>query len=229
MTLRNWMLVGLGLCVFTILITLFRYPRVSLLDYPRYLALLTAALLWYGYAAIRRTSIKAPEDSLVLHYGALFGVAIGCAWTIEVVFANLVMPHELGAGIGFPAAVLAVLLPLVAGAVGAIKSGKVWTGVRVGFWSGAISGIIAFLVIATVGYILALLPGLPGAETPSGGRVFTGAELEQFRVLDALAAAVNHLLPVGAIYCTVAGAVGASIGLLLERTGRSTTAALPTR
>ena len=57
-------------------------------------------------------------------------------------------------------AVLGLLLPFAAGAAGAIPSGKVFVGSRVGFWSGMIGSLIGFFILAASGYLQAWFSGV---------------------------------------------------------------------
>jgi hypothetical protein len=91
---------------------------------------------------------------------------------------------------------------------------------RVGFWSGLISGLIAFFALAVIGYVLALVPGLPGAEIPSADHVYTAAEFERLNVIDALGGALAHLFLFGGVFSVVGGTVGGCAGILLARAGR---------
>ena len=59
-----------------------------------------------------------------------------------MIFENVIIPHSIGAPVGNLLGIVAFLLPFVAGAASAIKSQRILTGLRVGFWSGAISGLI---------------------------------------------------------------------------------------
>jgi hypothetical protein len=90
---------------------------------------------------------------------------------------------------------------------------------RVGFWSGLISGLMAFLSLAAVGYILAFVPGLPGAEIPPA-ELYTTLDYERLNVFDALGGGIAHLFGFGGVFATLSGMLGGCAGILLERTGR---------
>jgi hypothetical protein len=217
MAMCNAILSGLLLCVSMLAFSLYRYP--VFLEATSFLVLALAGVLWYAYAAVRWTHAKSGEDAVILNQGMKWGLAIGSAFVVEVVLANLVTPHKLGARIGVLAAAVAVVLPFIAGAINAVRTGRVRSGMRVGFWSGVISGLMTFVALAAAGYIVALIPGLPGAEMPANG-AGTEAELERHNVGEYMAAAINHLVGVGAVFCSVAGAVGGALGILVARAGR---------
>src|SRR5262245_32322579 len=61
MGLRNWLLAGLALCVFTIALTLFMYPALFVLDgspASRWVPVVAVGFLFYGYAAACHTLPK---------------------------------------------------------------------------------------------------------------------------------------------------------------------------
>jgi len=162
---------------------------------PIFLSVFLAGVLWYGFAAVRWTRVTTREDSVVLRHGARWGVAIGLAWTVEVVGGNVITPHGLGAGIGVVAAGVAAILPVVGGATGAAITGRIGTGARVGFWSGVVSGLIAFVALAGVGYLIVNIPGFPGVETPHHvSRTLTADESAAFNIGECLAGGVSHLV-----------------------------------
>jgi hypothetical protein len=176
-------------------------------------------LLWYGYAAVRWTRGTSEEDLMVLRRGARWGVAIGLAWTVEVAGGNLIVPHEVGARIGQVAAIVAAILPALAGGSGAATTGRIVTGARIGFWSGVVSGMITFVALAVAGLLVAHFPGLPGTETPHHpAGVMTAEQLAAFNVGDFMAGGVSHLVLIGAPFCSAAGLVG---GILMARFDRS--------
>ena len=71
--MRNWLLVGLGLCVLTIAFTLLMYP--GLLD-GSWALRVAALLLFYGYVAVCHTRPVTPEGVIVLRLGTRYGIAI---------------------------------------------------------------------------------------------------------------------------------------------------------
>jgi hypothetical protein len=146
---------------------------------------------------------------MILRQGARWGLGIGLAWTVEIVGGNVVVPHTLGAGIGILAAISAALMPVFAGAAAAARTGRIGSGARVGFWSGAISGVITFLVLASVGYLVVSVPGFPGVEYPRNAEALTADQLAAFNIGDYLAGGVSHLVLIGAPFCSAAGAFGA--------------------
>jgi uncharacterized protein (TIGR03435 family) len=221
--LRNWLLAGLALCVLTTGFSALMYP---LFDPhrdphgPRNLALMSAGILFYFYVAVCRTRPSTPEGASVLRLGTRWGVVVGFVWIASWITGNLIIPHRLGAQAAILLALVGFVLPFGAGAHGAIKTGKVRVGMRVGFWSGLISGVMVFLAGATLGYILAFVPGLPGAEIPSADHVYTAAEFQRLNVLDALGGAFAHLFGIGGLFGAISGTLGGWAGILLERTGR---------
>ena len=78
---------------------------------------------------------------------------------------------------------------------------------------------MAFFALAAIGYILAFVPGLPGAEIPARHPVYTAAEYETLNVMDAIGSALAEFL-LGGLLGIIGGTLGGSAGILLERTGR---------
>ena len=63
-------------------------------------------------------------------------------------------------------AVAAAIMPVIAVATEAARTGQIGSGARVGFWSGAVSGVMTFVALASVGYLVVSVPGFPGVEVP---------------------------------------------------------------
>jgi hypothetical protein len=222
MSLRNWILAGLTLCVVTIAFSALRYPDPLAVHHEaRNLGGICLGIVFYGCVAVRRTRPVTLEDASVLRLGTKWGVAIGALWIAGHICGNLVVPHGLGARAAIPFGLVAVALPFVAGAHAARKIGRLRAGMRVGFWSGLISGLMAFLSTVIIGYILAFIPGLPGAEIPSTDHVYTATEFQRVNVMDALGGALAHLFLIGGVFSVVGGTVGGCAGILLARTERN--------
>jgi uncharacterized protein (TIGR03435 family) len=208
MKLRNWLLAGLALCVVT--------TAVSMILYPELLSawvIEAGGFLFYGYVVLWRTRPVTPEDAAVLRLGTSYGIAIGVLWLVGVVGLNLRV------GMGFFPVILSYALPLVAGVHGGVRLWRVRAGMRVGFWSGLISGVVAFLGCMVFGYILAFVPGLPGAEIPAY-HPYTAVEYQQENVADSLGGGSFQLFVFGGIFSVIGGTVGGLAGILLARTGR---------
>jgi hypothetical protein len=151
-----------------------------------------------------------------LRLGTRWGIAIGVLWTCAYIFGNLITPHGRGAQAAILLALVAFVLPFAAGFQGATRTGRIRDGMRAGFWSGFISGMMACLALAAIGYICALVPGFPGAEIPPG-RFYTAEEYQRLNVMDALGGALAHLFVIGGIVGTIEGAAGGCAEVLLAR------------
>jgi hypothetical protein len=209
-TLRTGILAGVSLSVLVMACSIYRYPSIMLGAGSWGIGVLfLMGLLWYSVAAIRWTRPKTDDDLMVLSRGAKWGIVIGLAWTVEVLGGNVFSPHQFGSTVGLFAAIVAAVLPVTAGAAGTESTGRISTGLRIGFWSGVVSGLMTFLVLAGVGYLVVYIPGFPGLETPkNAGAAITGKELAAYNVGDYLAGGISHLFLIGAIYCSAAGAFG---------------------
>jgi hypothetical protein len=231
--LRNCVLAGLTLCVLTTVFSALRYPSLLVGLHPvRFLVWIVVGLLVYGSAAIRWTHPATPEDASILRLGTRWGIANGAVWITSAIGFNLVTPHEPETGgIFWLLALAGSALQLVPGIHGALKTRKVLAGLRAGFWSGIVSGLMVFFVIVAFGYVLALVPGRPGAEfpkkahiyAPAAGRAISSTEMaaesEMLDVSDALGGAFFVLFG----FCPLFGGIGGRFfgwtGIMLARTG----------
>lgn len=215
MKLRNFILTGLALCVLTLAAIAFLVPNFEhlLLRVPAILALMTLVVVWNAYAAIRGTHARTSADSMILRLGVKWGLAIGCGWAIvAIVPLNVFTPNdEVGAPIWFLGLFSVLLLPFASGAATAIKTGSVRLGMRVGFWSGVVGGLMGFLIFVTKGFAVAVILSLKGSAAQSIG-VSEGIDF-------ALVAAFYSMFVFGSLYGGIAGTVGGWIGLRLYRTG----------
>jgi hypothetical protein len=204
MNLRNWILAGLTLCALTIAFSVLKYPE-SPFSFP-VLAVISFGLLFYACVAVWRTRPVTPEHALVLRLGAKWGLALGTLWIAA--YKNFRLPF------GWLLVLAAFALPFIGGAHGVIKTGRMRNGMRVGFWSGLISGLMVFLVLAVSGYI--------GAFSGTGDEIprtpfYIAAEYQRVNIFDALGAGLVHLFGFGGLLGTVQGTIGG----LLVRTGLS--------
>jgi hypothetical protein len=217
MKLRNVLLTGLALCVLTLAVIALRNPDFGrlLLRVPAILAIMTLVLVWNAYAAIRWTHPVTIEDSMVLHLGIRWGLAIGCAWgLVAIVPLNIFTPNDAaGAPLWFLGLFSGILLPFASGAVVAIKTGSVQIGRRVGFWSGVIGGLLGYLIFVTRGIVAARSLSLKDSEPIGFG----------------LVAAFYSMFFFGSLYGGIAGTVGGWIGLRLYRTGEPPVCPSPSR
>jgi hypothetical protein len=210
---RGGILAGLALCVLTIAVTVLRYPgALSTAE----AAIVAAGLLCYGYAGVWQTRPVTSEDATDLQLGGRYGIAIGVLWSFALIGANF----QIWTVVPWPVLVIsAFLLPLIVGAHAATRLWRVRAGMRVGFWSGLISGLMSFFVLMAIGYLCAFIPGIPGAEIPDN-IPYTSAEFEQLNVLDAFGGGLYFFFLIGGVYGVIAGAGGGLLGILLARTGR---------
>jgi len=221
MNLRNWLLAGLTLASLMLVFSVLIFPNPNPSSVPfetRIFVGAIVAFLFYAYAAIWRTRAGTPEDELVLRLGAKWGIAIGLAWI--GLYASL--------GRGFVPGLLllpaAFLCSFICGAHGAGRTWRARNGMRVGFWSGLVSGLIAFLLRLSVAYRAAFNPGHPNPDWVRDTHIphrgfYTAAEYQHLHILDGIGGALTHLFLIGGLVCTVAGLVTGCAYVLLARTG----------
>jgi len=198
MNLRNWLLSGLTLAFLILVFSALMYP-ISPSEHPKVLVGIIAGFLYYAYVAVWRTRPSTPEDDLVLRLGGKWGLALGTLW---IAAYSLWPPTPVTWLLVFAA----FALPFICGAHGAIRTGKMRNGVRVGFWSGLISGLMVFLMRAALVYFSTFVLGLPGDEIPRTP-LYTAAELQRVNIFDSLGNALVHLFLFGGALGAIAGMV----------------------
>jgi hypothetical protein len=154
----------------------------------------------------------------------IFGLLIGGMWMGEIllgnlggtsVFGNLSELHPRIYAMAGWFAVGAVGITGMGGAITAYRTGRISVALRVGVWSGLLSGAIVFVTLLSV----VMLFHEPMMKDPSNihefartaHRVPTEIELSNFLYRDALGGALNHLW-IGPLLGLTVGAVGAFFG-----------------
>ena len=186
--LGNWILAGLMLCVFTTTFCAVTHPEFIT---PDGIGLMGVVIPVYACAAVFGTRPRNERHALVLLLGQRWGIAIGIWWIVFSLCAHLLIPHaRLGVVLFF-----AFLLPFASGAHGALRTGRFRDGIQICFWSGLISGVMTFLGLFAVNYVL----NVPDVLDDSGGFLFS----------------INGILN---LFC---GTIGSCAGRFwLEQTGR---------
>jgi hypothetical protein len=168
----------------------------------------------------------------------MFGVLIGAMWMGEVLLGNLAGTSVFrNAGDTHPGlyslarlfASSAVGVTALCGFMVAYRTRSIVAALRVGLWSGLISGAIAFVTIAST--VLLFHDAL--MEDPSNVREFAlGAhraasddELSRFIYWDGFAGGANHIW-LGPLLGITAGGIGAVLGKPLRRSDEVTKSAL---
>jgi hypothetical protein len=190
------------------------YP-VSPSEHPVALVGIIAGFLYYAYVAVWGTRPNNSEDDLVLRLGAKWGLALGTLWIAA--YSSWSRPVTW---LTWLLMLAAFALPFICGAHGAVRTWKMSNGMRVGFWSGLISGLIVFLYRAALVYVLTFIFGLPGDEVPRTP-FYTIAELHRVNIFDSLGNALVHLFLFGGALGAIAGMAGGCAIILLARTGFS--------
>jgi hypothetical protein len=166
------------------------------------------------------------------------GFLIGGMWFGEIFVGNLAGTTVLGnlgeyhPGIYAIAAwfaVGAVIVTLMGGMFAAYRTGSIAAALRVGAWSGLISGGIVFVTVVTLVLLFhgAMMkdPSNIHEFAKTAHRVPTEAELSSFLFWDALGGGANHIW-IGPLLGVTAGGIGAVFGkfqFLSERPSTSPT------
>jgi hypothetical protein len=156
----------------------------------------------------------------------IFGLLIGGMWMGEILLGNLGGTSVLGdprdvhprvyAMAGW-FALAAVGVSGMGGMVAAYRTGRVSAALRVGVWSGLLSGGIVFVIAMSMVILFhgALMqdPSNIHEFARTAHRAPTEAELSSFLYWDALGGALNHLW-IGPLLGLTVGGIGAIIGKL---------------
>lgn len=164
-----------------------------------------------------------------------YGLLIGAMWVGEIIVGNLGGTAILGnIRDSHPAiyamaprfALAAVIITGVAGLVAAYRTGSIQVALRVGVWSGLISGAIACVVVilVTILFHKAMMSDASNIHEFSltAHRAPSQAELSSFLYRDALGGGLNHLW-IGPLLGVIVGGFGAILG----RSARRADANLP--
>lgn len=221
---RRGLVVGITLSTLLVGYGLVRYPA-NLNHSPASLifgVLLIVLLVGYGVIAFRWMQTRTAAASVALRQGVLWGLRFGTLWLVEVLASNLgFAAATIWTRLAYSGAVLAILvLTLCAGAFAALRSGRIVAGAVVGFWSGLISGQIAFMALLVVSYLfIGIL-----LHDPQNIREFQddGApDLATSIVGESLAGGINHLW-LGPLVGVSLGALGGVVGAgLASERGRA--------
>ena len=216
------------------------FAMVAVIGYPAppgQIALYwTAIVLLSGYAVLAwfGTRMRILQLSAIRTLSLWFGLLSGGCWIIEMVTANLV-PLPAGTGLLVylvvyrGATLLGLALPLVAGFVATRATGRLGAGIAVSFWSGFISGLIAYLTLMFLTYtFLGTFEHDPQtlSQFAQSHRQQPTLGLSAFIVGDSLLGSLSHLLLIGLGWGTVLGTVGALLGRVLRRS-KATGASYP--
>ena len=156
---------------------------------PLAVSLISAAFLFYGYLLLRKPNPE-PRAMSSMDAGLKWGLAVGCFWLIGLVNEP-------------PVWLLALVLPVLGGAIAAVSTGRLRDGMNTGLWCGIAAGMLGFLVFATEANIALIFPTVFPAIDP-----------------DELVFGLWILTVYGPVYCPVAATIGGLIGIPLARTGR---------
>lgn len=159
----------------------------------------------------------------------IFGLLIGAMWMGEVLLGNLAGTSVLGNLGEFHPRVYAIAalfawsavgVTAMGGFVAAYRTSSIGVALRVGLWSGLLSGAITLLTIVSVVIVFhdALMkdPANIREFAHSAHRVPSEAELSQFIIRDGLAGGVNHVW-IGPLLGITVGGIGAVMGKLVRR------------
>ena len=156
--------------------------------------------------------------------GALIGIAAGLLWVVEISFNNFVDPHistgraRFFVDNSFWAAIAFTML--IAALVTSARTATVVSGLRVGLWSGYISGIIACLMALSLilfGMRFLLRDPINVSEYAARAHGSSAGGMASYFAYETMAGALAHLFFLGVLMGLLLGVIGGSFGALLAR------------
>ncbi|WP_109489155.1 hypothetical protein [Occallatibacter savannae] len=225
------------------------WPRIDFVDRLSFFALLLAAailavvLLRYpsdprherlGYIGLGLICASAMLSLLLgnkrpfagegKRIGAWIGFATGILWVIEISFNNFVDP-QISTGRArffvdnsFWAAIAFTML--IAALATSARNTTIVSGIRVGLWSGYISGIIACLMALSLilfGIRFLLRDPLNIAEYAARAPGASPAAMASYFAYETIAGALGHLFVLGIVMGLLLGLIGGVLGALFAR------------
>jgi hypothetical protein len=233
-TLTRWALIGAILLVPAsagVEAALFPGILTPPAEVVAYLIVFALTLAAYGAMAVsvtRSTSLAAEVASAnALRWGAV----TGALWWIEILEANVWRLSGLWlALLYFGAATAAYLMPGVAAALTARRTGRWRAGLAAGLWSGMVGGLLTFLG----GTAMLWLFNATFLHDPQTMQEYLRAyarglapDLQTYVVGDLLAGLIAHLAVIGVVLGAMVGAIGASIGRALGPSPRGGSVGAP--
>lgn len=200
---------------------LVRYPSD-----PRHekLALIGLALIALSATLAFLLGNKPPFAGEGKALGARVGIIAGLLWVIEISFNNFVDPRVSTGRARFyvdnafwAAIALAILVSSLAAA---LNTRKVSSGLRVGLWSGYVSGIIACLMALSLilfGMRFLLRDPLNISEYATRAHGSSAGGMAAYFAYETMAGALGHLFVLGVVMGLLLGLIGGLAGALLAR------------
>ncbi|MBA2680208.1 MAG: hypothetical protein H0U76_17650 [Ktedonobacteraceae bacterium] len=209
---------GISLTTLAIITGSVIYPSIFALDgaavYLGLFVLSAVCYLIFVWVFTRRAPFA---DGLALRHGLLWGGLLSGLWLIEIMSGNFGDPSLLLIKfLYFGATLAAFILPLFAGLLGGLQTGRSRTGTLIGLWGGLLNGTCACLALVGLG----LFFNGKFQHDPQTLREFahSGApNLPTYVFGDFLAGGINHLWLVGPALGSLFGTLGGLVGAPLAK------------
>lgn len=169
----------------------------------------------------RRHPFAGEGDKLI---GAWIGLATGLLWIIEISFNNFIDPQISTGRARFyvdnsfwAATALAILMGSL---LTAAKTRSIASGIRIGLWSGYISGIISCLMALSLilfGMRFLLRDPINIAEYAARAKGSSPTAMASYFAYETMAGALGHLFVLGVVMGLLLGLIGGLAGALLAR------------
>ena len=216
-----------GVLLLSVILTLFAaityiYDQFSLLVSIVGMGILLAAvsITWLITRSTRHSATSTSLDKIT-H----LGLVLGLLWVIEITINNAVAPPLPARDIIDNIFWAVIAIGMLVGSIAAgYHSGRASQGIRVGTWSGFVSGVVACgmaLSIVVFGMSLLLSDPLNIAEWSGQPRGVTAPTMAAYFAYETFAGAFLHLTVLGIGMGFVLGMVGGALGALTKRGQRT--------
>jgi hypothetical protein len=217
--IRLALLLGFGLAIVLVGVTLLRYPgngqtatQYLGLGLAAIIALLVAGLI----LGLPGTRTRSAEGARILHNGVTLGGILGLLWVLEINYNNIFTPPvSLRDPVDNVFWAVIALAILVQAFLTAFRTRHFLRGVQAGFWSGTVSGLVACLMgLVLVVFLLRLVTNDPVSvqEWNELGKASGAPDIATYFTYETLAGALLHLFGLGVIMGILLGVIGGVLG-----------------
>lgn len=220
--LQGLLCLGCLCAMLLIVVALVRYPgNAATMNGYRLLGAVSLLILlgsggWTLWRGWRAADI---DMSLVLRLGIIGGFILGLLWVIEISFNNFVPPDiSTGAARGIVDNVFWAIIAigiLGLSAMGAYRTRRVWPGIRIGAWSGFVSGLVACLMgllLVVIWMRFLLRDPLAISEWDALGAANGAPDMATYLAYETMTGAIGHLTVLGVAMGVLLGLIGSLIG-----------------
>jgi hypothetical protein len=211
----------ISLVLVLIVALLYSYSTLSIIESGAGLTLLIAVA---GFLWLYPRRIGPRHDSPETHRAILAGMVLGLLWIIEININNFAAPplpaRDIIDNIFWAIIALSILFLAV---FQAYRTASIIRGVKIGLWSGIISGLLACamaLLIIVFGMHFITRDPLNVTEWAEYGATSDAPSMAAYFAFETLAGAFGHLIILGIIMGGLLGIIGGFLGKSLQWASR---------